>query len=114
MFAQAVASFYLTSLGAERHSVRKVTIPTNTCSSLQLYRLSLNVLMGRNRVADTTSLLNVGEEHLTLEREGSDLFASNRFRAFLFKMLPFWAFLSFHHLKADGYPEGSLYEPNSY
>jgi len=62
-------------------------------------------------VADTTSLLNVGEEHLTLEREGSDLFASNRYRAFLFKTLPFGAFLSFHHLKADGYPEGSFYEP---
>ena len=69
----------LTSLGAERHSVAKVMIPIDACSSLWLYRLSLKVLMGRSGVTDTTSLGNIGEEHLTPVREGSDVFASNRF-----------------------------------
>jgi len=35
--------------------------------------------MGRSGVTDTTSLGNIGEEHLTPVREGSDVFASNRF-----------------------------------
>ena len=57
--------FSLTSLSVVRHYVREVRIPGDACSSPLLYRLWLKVLMGRDGAASLTSLLNIGEEHLT-------------------------------------------------
>jgi hypothetical protein len=61
-------AFLLTSLSTFLCYVRQVMIPWDTCSSLLHYRQWLKVLVGRDGAADMTSLLNIGEEHLTAMR----------------------------------------------
>ena len=78
--------------------------------------------MGRGGAADTTSLLNLGEGHLTFTRERASSLLKPRKRETAF--LPFpregmaieperaaaAAVVSSHSLKAYGYPQRRIYE----
>ncbi len=90
-------------------------------SSVWLYERSLKVLRGRDGANDFRQPSdNIDEEHLTLAREGSDLFTSTRFERSCQKRSPardctrLCAFLSSEPHEWSEYPESNGYDHHLY